>query len=107
MGTATGQIISLEELSAQAEPLLRVSGSSNAKSLATVLTHLVVRQEKTVRMRSIGASAVNQAVKAVAIARDMARGRGQDLVCQPQFETITMPDGDTSSVVIVVRGEHP
>lgn len=80
-----------------------MSGSSNAKSLATVLNRLCIQQRKTVRMRAVGAAAVNQAVKGVAIAGRMVNPK-HDLVCRPQFETIQMPDGPTSAVVLVVQG---
>jgi stage V sporulation protein S len=51
-----------------------------------------------IRVRAVGASAVNQAVKAIAIARGYVAPRGLDLFCRPGFETVSSREGDISAV---------
>lgn len=83
------------------EPLVKVGASSSSKDVAAVIAHHLY-DGKRVRVRSIGAGAVNQAVKACAIARGYVATRGIDLMVRPAFETVTGNDGDASSVVLLV-----
>jgi len=53
-------------------------------------------------MRAVGAGAVNQAVKAIAIARGYVAPRGMDLTCVPGFATIKSRDGEISAIVFHV-----
>ena len=53
-------------------------------------------------MRAVGAGAVNQAVKAIAIARGYVAPRGMDLTCVPGFATIKSRDGEISAIVFLI-----
>jgi stage V sporulation protein S len=70
------------------EETIKVSARSDAKALAGTVSNALADQPR-VKMRAIGASAVNQSMKAIAIARGYVAQRGQDLVCRPGFETTT------------------
>lgn len=83
------------------EPLLRVSAGSNPQSVASAIAHAIY-DTKLVKVRAVGAGAVNQAVKAVAIARGYVAPRGLDLVMKPGFQTIESRDGEISAVVFVI-----
>jgi stage V sporulation protein S len=83
------------------ETLLRVSGSSNPQSVASAIAHAVY-EKNTATLRAVGAGAVNQAVKAIAIARGYVAPRGFDLSCVPAFTTIDSREGDISAMVFVV-----
>lgn len=75
------------------EEVIKVSAKSDAKALGSIVARALVDSPK-VQMRAIGAGAVNQSVKAMAIARGYVANRGEDLVCRPGFETtkdITRP----------------
>ena len=85
------------EVSAE-EPFLRVSASSNPQSVASAIAHAIYDKHE-VKMRAVGAGAVNQAVKAMAIARGYVAPRGMDLVCKPGFTTIQSRDGEISAIV--------
>jgi stage V sporulation protein S len=63
----------------------KTSPKSAAGSLATVLA-----EHGYAEMIAIGAASVNQAVKAIAIARGFVAPAGVDLVCVPAFETTTI-----------------
>lgn len=63
----------------------RVSAASNPASVAGAIAG-VVREVGTVTLSAIGAGAVNQAVKAIAIARGYVAAGGLNLVCVPAFK---------------------
>ena len=64
--------------------VLKVSAQSNPKSVAGALAS-VVREQGTVEMQAIGAGAVNQSMKAIAIARGYLAPAGIDLIAVPAF----------------------
>jgi stage V sporulation protein S len=73
------------------DTVLRVKGDSSATSLASAISHGIY-DGKTVVLRAIGAGAVNQAVKAVAIAQSYVGARGLTLSMRPGFTDVYMPD---------------
>lgn len=79
------------------EPL-RVGAGSNPQSVASAIAHAVYEQQ-TVKLRAVGAGSVNQAVKAIAIARGYVAPRGYDLICKPGFTTIESRDGEISAMI--------
>ncbi len=89
-----------EELS-QDEPFLRVSAGSNPQSVASAIAHAIY-DKREVKLRAVGAGAVNQAVKALAIARGYVAPRGLDLTCKPGFTTIESRDGEISAIVFAI-----
>jgi len=84
-----------------AEDFLKVSGQSNPQSVASAIAHAIY-DNKQVKLRAIGAGAINQAVKAIAISRGYVAPRGIDLVCTPGFTTVESRDGDISAIVFIV-----
>lgn len=87
----------------QVEDFLRVSASSNPKSLAAAIAHAIYEAPHKVKLRAVGAGAVNQATKAIAIARGYAATRGLDLISKPGFESIQSHDGKVSAIVLFVE----
>jgi stage V sporulation protein S len=83
------------------EPFLRVSAGSNPQSVASAIAHAIY-ENKQVKLRAVGAGAVNQAVKSIAISRGYVAPRGLDLVCVPGFTTIDSRDGEISAIVFTV-----
>jgi stage V sporulation protein S len=67
--------------------VLKVSSHSNPNAVAGALAG-VVRSSGVVEIQVVGAGALNQAVKAVAIARGYLTPSGVDLVCIPTFADI-------------------
>ena len=80
------------------EAFLRVSASSNPQSVASAIAHAIYDKHE-VKLRAVGAGAVNQAVNAIAIARGYVAPRGMDLSCIPGFATIQSRDGEISAIV--------
>ena len=64
--------------------ILKVSANSNPKSVAGALA-AVIREKGMAELQAVGAGAVNQAAKALAIAHGYLLGDGIDLVCIPHF----------------------
>lgn len=83
------------------EKFLRVSAGSNAQSVGSAIAHALYESPQ-IKLRAVGASAVNQAVKAIAIARGYVAPRGLDLSCRPGFTTVESRDGSISAIVFTI-----
>ena len=83
------------------EEFLRVSAGSNPQAVASAIAHAIY-DNRHVKLRAVGAGAVNQAVKSIAIARGYAAPRGLDLTCKPGFTTIDSRDGQISAIIFTV-----
>jgi stage V sporulation protein S len=77
--------------------ILKVSSRSNPNSVAGAMAG-VVRQSGAVEVQVVGAGALNQAVKAVAIARGYLTPSNVDLVCVPTFADIEI-DGESRTAI--------
>ena len=67
--------------------ILRVSANSSPNSVAGAIAS-VVRSNGQAEIQSVGAGAVNQAVKSIAVARGYLAAVGLDLVCFPEFSSV-------------------
>lgn len=67
-----------------------------------------MREHDNVEIQAIGAGALNQAIKAIAIARGFVAPSGKNLVCIPAFTDIVI-DGEerTASKLIVESKKYP
>src|SRR5438270_5768317 len=77
--------------------ILKVSSRSNPNSVAGAMAG-VVRQSGAVEVQVVGAGALNQAVKAIAIARGYVASSGVDLICVPMFADIEI-DGESRTAI--------
>lgn len=77
--------------------LIKVSSKSTPNAVAGALAG-IVRQQGTVEVQVIGAGALNQAIKAVAIARGFVAAGGIDLVCIPSFQDVVI-DGESRTAI--------
>jgi stage V sporulation protein S len=76
---------------------LKVSTKSNPNSVAGAVAG-ALRQAGAVEVQVVGAGALNQAIKAVAIARGYVAASGIDLVCIPTFADIEI-DGERRTAI--------
>lgn len=82
--------------------LLRASSSTDSKKLASsIITHYESNAETPIVVRSIGAGALNQAVKAVIIANKFFVRIGIVLHLAPAFQDI--PGEDITSVQLTIK----
>ncbi|HEY74331.1 MAG: stage V sporulation protein S [Chloroflexi bacterium] len=77
--------------------IIKVAATSRSTSVAGAIAG-VMREQKQVDVQAIGAGAVNQAIKAVIIARGYLELDGIDIICLPSFVEI-MIDGQERTAV--------
>lgn len=82
--------------------VLKVSAQSNPKSVAGALA-AVLREKGFAEVQAVGAGAVNQAVKAIAIARGFIAPNGIDLVCIPAFAEINIAGEGRTAIKFIVE----
>ena len=69
--------------------VLKVSRHSRPQAVAGAVAG-AIRQDGQAELQAIGAGAVNQAIKAIAIARRYLHAEGLDLYCMPSFIDVTI-----------------
>ncbi len=82
--------------------VLRVSAKSNPKAVAGAIA-AVVRDQGRVEVQAVGAGAVNQAIKAITIARGFVAPNGIDLVSVPGFAEIEINGEERTAIKILVE----
>jgi len=82
--------------------VLKVSAKSNPGSVAGALTG-VLREAGKAELQAVGAGALNQAVKAVAIARGFVAPHGIDLICIPAFTDILIEGEERTAIKLIVE----
>jgi len=82
--------------------VLKVSSKSAPNSVAGAIAG-VIREKKCVELQAVGASAVNQAIKAIAIASGYLAPTGTELICKPAFVNVTIEDEDRTAIKIIVE----
>ena len=82
--------------------VLRVSAKSSPNSVAGALAG-VLRERGTAEIQAIGAGAINQAVKAIAIARGFVAPSGMDLICVPAFTDIIIDGEERTAIRFIVE----
>ena len=84
--------------------ILKVSSKSNANSVAGALAN-VFRVKGVVEIQAVGAGAINQAIKAIAIARGFVAPNGKNLVCIPAFSDISIDGEERTAIKLIVEAK--
>ncbi len=82
--------------------VLRVSSKSEPKSVAGAIA-AILRNGESVEINAIGAAAVNQVVKSIAVARGYVAPNGIDLVSIPAFSQLEVDGKEKTSIRFVVE----
>ncbi len=82
--------------------VLKVSAHSRSTAVAGAIAG-VVREHGRAEVQAIGAGAVNQAVKAVAIARSYLALDGLDVICIPSFADVLIAEQERTAIKLVVE----
>ena len=82
--------------------ILKVSAKSNPNSVAGALAG-VLREKGGAEIQAIGAGALNQAIKATAIARGVVAPSGIDLVCIPAFTDIQIEGEERTAIKLLIE----
>jgi stage V sporulation protein S len=81
---------------------LKVSAKSNPNAVAGALA-AALRERESAELQAVGAGAINQAIKAVAIARNYVRASDLDVVCTPSFITVEISDSERTGISLIVE----
>ena len=82
--------------------VLKVSSKSKPNSVAGALAN-AFREKQNVEIQAIGAGSLNQAIKAIAIARGYVAPTGKDLVCVPAFSDIIIDGEERTAIKLIVE----
>jgi stage V sporulation protein S len=85
--------------------ILKVSNDSNPNAIAGLLTQLIKKYGKA-EMQGIGAGALNQSIKSIAIARGFLAPSGYNIVCIPAFTEIEVEGEKRTAIKLIVRNER-
>lgn len=82
--------------------VLKVSSKSNPNKVAGALAN-VLRERGNAEIQAIGAGALNQSLKAIAIARGFVVPSGIDLVCVPAFTDILIENEERTAMKLIIE----
>jgi stage V sporulation protein S len=82
--------------------LLKVSSKSKPNSVAGAIAGMI-RSNSRVQIQTIGAGALNQAIKGIAIARGFIAPTGQELICIPYFKDIEVNGEVKTAIVLTIE----
>ena len=87
---------------------LKVSSGSDPASTAGAIAN-GIREHGAAQIQVIGPRAVNQAIKAIAIARSYLAASAVDLYCVPSFHSISVEgeEEERTAIHLDVRSRHP
>ncbi|MEI6499272.1 MAG: stage V sporulation protein S [bacterium] len=84
------------------EDIIRVRSNSNANSVAGAIAG-AIKENGSVETQTIGAGALNQAVKALAIARGFMAPNGVDLICRPAFIDLEVDGKERTAMRLLIE----
>ena len=84
--------------------ILKVSSKSNPSKVAGAIAN-VFRANGEVEIQTIGAGSLNQAIKAVAIARGFVAPSGKNLIIIPAFSDITIDGVEKTAIKLIVEAK--
>ena len=82
--------------------ILKVSSKSNPSKVAGAIAN-VFRENGSVELQTIGAGSLNQAIKAICIARGFLAPSGENLVVVPAFSDIMIEGEEKTAIKLVVE----
>lgn len=81
---------------------LKVSAKSNPNAVAGALA-AVIRERESAEIQAVGAGAINQAIKAVAIARSYLKDSHFDVICVPSFITVAISENERTGISLAIE----
>lgn len=82
--------------------IIKVSARSRSTAVAGAIAG-VVREHKRAEIQAIGAGAVNQAIKAAAIARGYLADDGIDVICIPYFTEVIIEEQERTALRLIIE----
>ena len=84
--------------------VLKVSSKSKPNSVAGALA-TAFREKQTVEIQAVGAGSLNQAIKAISIARGFVAPLGMDLICTPAFYDVMIDGKEKTAIRLIVEAK--
>ena len=84
--------------------ILKVSSKSNPSKVAGAIAN-IYRENKKVEIQTVGAGSLNQAIKAIAIARGFIATSGDNLVVIPAFNDININGEEKTAIRLIVEAK--
>ncbi len=82
--------------------VLKVSSKSNPNSVAGAIAG-VIREHGKAEIQAIGAGAINQSIKAIAIARGFVAPIGIDLIFIPAFTDVEINGEERTAIKLIIQ----
>lgn len=82
--------------------IIKVSGASRTSAVAGAIAG-VFREHKRAEVQAIGAGAVNQAVKAMVLARSYLQEDGYTIFCTPEFADVEIDGKVRTAIKLVIE----
>ena len=85
--------------------IIKVSSKSVSQRVAGSIANAFRCGETKLEIQAIGAGALNQAIKAIAIARGFVAPSGKNLVCIPAFTDIIIDGDERTAIKLIVEAK--
>lgn len=82
--------------------VIKVSAHSRTAAVAGAIAG-VIRESSRAEVQAIGAGAVNQAIKAIVIAKGYLAEEGVDVSCDPSFVDVSIDGQERTAIRVVVE----
>lgn len=84
--------------------VLKISSKSNPNSVAGAIAAMIKETGRS-EIQAIGAGALNQGIKAIAIARGFVAPMGKNLMCIPAFAEVDVEGEDRTAIKLIIKEE--
>jgi stage V sporulation protein S len=82
--------------------MIKVSATSRTSAVAGAIAG-VVREHQRAEVQAIGAGAVNQAIKALVLAKGYLEGDGIHVVCLPEFVEVDIDGKVRTAIKLIIE----
>lgn len=81
---------------------LKVGTKSNPNAVAGAIAN-AFKDKSKIEIQAIGAGALNQAIKAIAIARGFVAPTGKNLICIPAFTDVVIDSEERTAIKLIIE----
>ena len=85
--------------------ILKVSSKSNPSKVAGAIAN-IFREENICELQAIGAGALNQAIKSIAVARGFVSPSGYNLCCIPAFNDVLINNEQKTAIRLIIENKN-
>lgn len=83
--------------------IIKVSSKSIPQKVAGAIANIFRETSDNVEVQVVGAGALNQAIKAIAIARGFVAPLGKNLICTPAFADIIINGEERTAIKLIIE----